>query len=389
MYREKTETGNKTHEEKGYTHVTHEFGPLYDEDCEILILGSVPSPKSREQGFYYGHPQNRFWRVMAAVLGEECPQTIPEKKEMMLRHHIALWDSIEECDIRGASDSSIRNVIPTKIPDLLKRTKINRIFTAGTTAHRYYQKYAYPVTGIEATRLPSTSPANAAASPEKLISAYRSILGENMKKDYTIRLERKEDHRVVETLVRDSFWNVYRPGCLEHFLLKNLRSDPDFVAGLDFVMEKDGQIIGQNIFVRAAITSDDGKIIPVLTMGPICVTPELKRKGYGKILLDASLKKAKALGFGAVLLEGNIAFYGKSGFTYAKEFGIRYNGLPADADTSFFLCKELIPGYLKDVTGNYSTPKGYFICTEDPEGFAAYEASFPYKEKQKLPGQLE
>lgn len=203
-----------------------------------------------------------------------------------------------------------------------------------------------------------------------------------------IRLEEKKDYREVENLVRESFWNVYRPGCLEHFVLKNLRSDPGFVPELDFMMEKDGEIIGQNVFVRAVIKADDGRDIPILTMGPICIAPDFKRKGYGKILLDYSLDRARDFGCGAVCFEGNILFYGKSGFTYASEFGIRYHGLPEGEDSSFFLCKELTAGYLEGITGEYATPKGYFVCEDNPEEFEAYEAEFPYKEKLILPGQL-
>ena len=203
-----------------------------------------------------------------------------------------------------------------------------------------------------------------------------------------IRLEKAEDYREAENLVRESFWNVYRPGCLEHYVLKCLRNDPDFVPGLDFVMEKDGKLIGQNIFVRTKIKADNGKDVPIMTMGPICITPELKRQGYGKLLLDYSLEKAKELGCGALCFEGNIRFYGKSGFTYASEFGIRYHGLAEGEDASFFLCRELIPGYLDGITGEYATPKGYFACDENPEDFAAYEATFPEKVKLKLPGQL-
>ena len=210
-----------------------------------------------------------------------------------------------------------------------------------------------------------------------------------MKNDYRIRLERKEEYREVENLVRESFWNVYRPGCLEHYVLKCLRDDKDFVPELDFVMEKDGRIIGQNIFVRTVIKADDGRDIPIMTMGPICITPELKRRGFGKILLDYSLEQAVKAGCGALCFEGNIDFYGKSGFTYASDYGIRYHGLPEGEDASFFLCKELIPGYLDGITGEYATPKGYFACDENPEEFAAYEATFPHKEKLKLPGQLE
>ena len=171
------------------------------------------------------------------------------------------------------------------------------------------------------------------------------------RKDYSIRLEKEEDYRAVENLVRESFWNVYRPGCLEHYVIHVLRDDPSFVKELDFVMEKDGELIGQNMFMRTVINADDGRTVPVLTMGPICITPPLKRKGYGKALLDYSLEKATELGYGAVLFEGNIGFYGKCGFDYASRFKIKYHDLPEGADSSFFLCRKLIPGYLDNVTG--------------------------------------
>jgi len=205
------------------------------------------------------------------------------------------------------------------------------------------------------------------------------------KNDYIIRLERKEEYHEVENLVRESFWNVYRPGCLEHFVLNQLRNDPAFIKELDFVMEKNGKIIGQNMFMKAVIKVDNGEEIPILTMGPICITPELKKKGYGKILLDYSLEKAVELGYGAVCFEGNIEFYGKSGFTFAREYGIRYHGLPDGADDSFFICKELIPGYLDNITGEYATPQGYFV---DENEVGEFDKKFPYKEKLKLPGQL-
>ena len=208
------------------------------------------------------------------------------------------------------------------------------------------------------------------------------------KNDCQIRLEQPQDYAEVENLTRESFWNVYRPGCLEHYVLHCLRDDPDFVPELDFVMEKDGRIIGQNVFVRAKIAVDGGGEKPIMTMGPICIAPELKRQGYGKQLLDFSLERAKEFGCGAVCFEGNIDFYGKSGFRFASEFGIRYHGLPEGEDASFFLCKELIPGYLDGITGEYSTPEGYFVCDRFPEAFEAYEAQFPPKEKLILPGQL-
>ena len=230
--------------------------------------------------------------------------------------------------------------------------------------------------------------------------------------DYTIRPEKKEEYREVENLVREAFWNVYRPGCSEHYVIHVLRDDPAFVKELDFVMVlnasedeqeehsaagqengpvdhtsvmRDERLIGQNMFMRTVINADDGRVIPVLTMGPIGITPELKRKGYGKKLLDYSLEKAADLGFGAVLFEGNIGFYGHSGFNYARSFGIRYHDLPEGADDSFFLCKELIPGYLSGVTGVYQTPTGYYVDDKDVEEF---DKSFPYKKKLKLPGQI-
>ncbi len=205
------------------------------------------------------------------------------------------------------------------------------------------------------------------------------------KNDYTIRFEKTEDERTVEELIRESFWNIYRPGCSEHYVIHMLRKDPAFVKDLDLVMEQNGKIIGQNMFMETVIVSDAGENIPVLTMGPICIAPDLKRKGFGKKLLDYSLNKASEPGYGAVLFEGNIAFYSHCGFDYASTFGIRYHDLPEDADSSFFLCKELIPGYLNGITGVFQTPEGYYVDDADVE---AFDRSFPYKEKLRLPGQI-
>lgn len=204
-------------------------------------------------------------------------------------------------------------------------------------------------------------------------------------KNLNIRKENQSDYRAVENLIRESFWNVYRPGCLEHYVIHKLRDDEAFIPELDFVMELDGKLIGQNMFMRATVNADDGRDIPILTMGPICITPELKRNGYGKILLDYSLDKAKEYGFKAVCFEGNIDFYGKSGFGFASNFGIRYHGLPEGENSSFFLLKELEEGYLDGVTGEYATPKGYFVDEKEAEEF---DKGFPPKQKLKLPGQL-
>lgn len=205
------------------------------------------------------------------------------------------------------------------------------------------------------------------------------------KENVIIRLERKEEYREVESLVRESFWNIYRPGCLEHYVLHKLRDDKDFIRELDFVMEKDNVIIGQVAFMKAKIETDEGNDIQVLTIGPICISIEFQRKGYGKILLDYSLLKAKELGYNAIFLEGDIIFYEKIGFDYAKKYNIRYHGLDENEDTAFFLCKELIPGCLNSIKGEYSTPIGYFVDEKEVEDF---DKEFPYKEKKKLPGQL-
>ena len=157
--------------------VTHEFPAVYDRNSRVLLLGSIPSPKSREVGFYYGHPQNRFWKVLAAVLGETIPETIPQKKAMLKRHHVALWDVLESCTIVGASDTSIEDAVPNKIAALVARSKVTRIFCTGATAHKLYQKYCAADVGLDAVKLPSTSPANCAVSLERLMEAYRAILG--------------------------------------------------------------------------------------------------------------------------------------------------------------------------------------------------------------------
>ena len=159
----------------GYVHVVHDLEPLYHERSHILILGSLPSVKSRGQ-FFYNHPQNRFWKVIAAVTESPLPVTIPEKQRLILDHGLALWDVIAECDIIGSSDSSIRNVIPNDISRILEAAPIERIFVNGKTAGRLYDRYILPVTGREACVLPSTSPANAAWTLDKLVQEWRKII---------------------------------------------------------------------------------------------------------------------------------------------------------------------------------------------------------------------
>mgnify|MGYP002767133297 CR=1 FL=1 len=204
-------------------------------------------------------------------------------------------------------------------------------------------------------------------------------------KEITIRPETESDDRAIENLTREAFWNVYRPGCMEHYVLHCFRTDPAFVPELELVMELDGTLIGHIMYARSEIACSDGRALPIMTFGPISIAPEYKRQGYGKCLLDYSMEKAKEMGAGALAITGNILFYGKSGFVPSKSKGIRYAD---DPDASYLLIKELTPGFLSGISGTYKDPEGYFVCERDPDGFAQFEATFPEKEKQKLPGQL-
>lgn len=157
-----------------HTHITHPFPPVFDENSRVLILGSFPSVKSREVSFYYGNPQNRFWRVLAALFGGDVPSTVEEKRAFLLSHGIALWDVIASCDIVGSDDSSIKNALPNDVKSLVAKTRIERVFTNGGTAHRLYRAHLEREVGIEAAALPSTSPANASYSLTRLTEAWRA-----------------------------------------------------------------------------------------------------------------------------------------------------------------------------------------------------------------------
>lgn len=162
--------------ETSYQHIVHPFSPIFDRNSRILILGTLPSVKSRENAFFYGHPRNRFWKVLSRLFGDPAPETIPEKKKLLLEHNIALWDVIQSCDIHGSSDSSIRNVTPTDLCLILQTAPIHQIFANGAKAAQLYQKYQYPLTEREIIPLPSTSPANAAWDLERLTAAWNIIL---------------------------------------------------------------------------------------------------------------------------------------------------------------------------------------------------------------------
>lgn len=207
----------------------------------------------------------------------------------------------------------------------------------------------------------------------------------------TIRLEQPKDYREVENLTREAFWNVYRPGCTEHYVLNQYRTNPDFIPELDLVMEEDGKIIGHVMFSKAELSLDDGTRKQSWTFGPISIHPDYKRKGYGLKLLNYALDKASELGVGFLCMEGNILFYHHAGFDLASKYGIHYHAEPKDAEVPYFLAQELITGWLENngiKEATYCPPKGYFVADEHPEDFEAYEATFPKKEKLRLPGQL-
>lgn len=203
-----------------------------------------------------------------------------------------------------------------------------------------------------------------------------------------IRLEQPEDYREVENLTREAFWNVYAPGCVEHYVVNQYRSNPDFIPELDFVMEEDRKIIGHVMFSKAEIVKEDGSILQAWTFGPISIHPKYKRKGYGLKLLQYALEKARKMGIGVICMEGNIDFYKHAGFVVASTLGIHYHAEPKDAEVPYFLAQELIPGYLNGIEGTYHTPKGYYVAFENKDAFEAYEATFPTKEKKHQIGQL-
>lgn len=206
-------------------------------------------------------------------------------------------------------------------------------------------------------------------------------------KKITFRNETPEDYRNVENLTREAFWNVYKPGCDEHFILHNFRTRSEFVPELDILMEEGGILVGHVMFARAEIKLNNGGILPIMTFGPISIAPNFKRKGYGTILLRHAMEKAKEMGSGALAITGNIGFYGKSGFVAAKTKGVLYH---ADPDADYFLIKELVPGFLDQVKvaggGTFKEPDGYFIC--DKKDVEEFDKQFPPKEKLKLPGQI-
>ena len=200
-----------------------------------------------------------------------------------------------------------------------------------------------------------------------------------------IRLEEAQDYRLTENLVREAFWNVYRPGALEHFVLHQFRNRPEFCTDLDFVMECNGELIGQAMFVKNSLKTQAGEELPILSLGPICIHPKLQRQGLGKQLLDYVVAQAERKDAVGIFMEGNIDFYGKSGFVVASTLGVHYMDEPSDDPVPYFIGKMLKPKYFIDLDTRYHIPQGYLVDEKQAEEF---DKQFPYKEKLRLPGQL-
>ena len=197
-----------------------------------------------------------------------------------------------------------------------------------------------------------------------------------MKTEYTIRLEQNKDYRATEELTREAFYNVYRPGCLEHYVWHRFRNGKDFIPSLDFVMEKDGKIIGHIMYAKSRISADDGREIPVVTFGPVSILPSYQNKGYGTALIEFSMQRAKESGAKAIAITGNFGFYRRFGFKVAKTAGIRYFD---DPDAEYFLIAELEKGFLNGVSGTYKDPEEYFVDETEAEEF---DKTFPEKERR-------
>ena len=201
-----------------------------------------------------------------------------------------------------------------------------------------------------------------------------------------IRQETPQDWRETENLTREAFWNVYRPGCMEHFILHRFRERPDFIPALDLVMEDAGEIVAHIMYCRAPYGTDDGREVPTVLFGPVSVRPDRQGLGLGSRLIRYSLERAKELGCGAVAITGNPAFYHRVGFVFGASRGVYYAGMDRGEEAPFFMIKELIPGFLPDVPGTFSEPDGYQV---DPAELEAFDRLFPPKVKERRPGQLD
>lgn len=206
-----------------------------------------------------------------------------------------------------------------------------------------------------------------------------------IKNNYTVRLETKKDWDEVENLTREAFWNKYRPGCSEHYVIHQFRNRPDFVKELDYVIEGDGKILAHIMYCKSEILCDNGQTIPIMTFGPVSVLPEYQGNGHGGKLIRFTMEKALKLGCGAIAITGNPDYYQKFGFVSGHSMHIYYAAVPRDEEAPFFMVKELKSGYLTGITGTFKDPDGYIVKDADVE---AFDMNFSPKEKKKLPGQL-
>lgn len=205
-------------------------------------------------------------------------------------------------------------------------------------------------------------------------------------KNYIIRRETEKDYRAVENLTREAFWNVYRPGCYEHYVLHHFRDNEDYVPELSTVIELDGRIIAHIMYSRAKIACDDGSRLPIMVFGPVSVHPDFQKMGYGCLLIRHTLAEAKRMGCGAVAITGSPVYYARFGFEDARGKGIYYSGLDRNTPTPFFMVLELEKGYLSGISGTYADPQGYNVNPEEVERF---DVLFSPKVKMRLPGQLQ
>lgn len=283
-----------------YTHIVQPFEPVYDENSEILILGSLPSVKSRENGFYYGHPQNRFWKVMSAVTKSTTPYDIAAKKQMLLDHHIALWDVIRECDIVGSSDSSIKNAVAADLTDIIKKAQIRRIYVNGKAAEKYYKKYIEPTIHMKAVVLPSTSPANAAFSLDRLIHVWKDLLWPSEGSyEYSLPMEYGD----YTEILRES----HMQGIEEELLVKVWK---DLYDGWNLDESKLAEQEALHQLIRHKITvwfqsQEDSRILVLMSLGSF-FDDWIERYEQKEELLKAYIVECYAMG---VLRRAYRAFY--------------------------------------------------------------------------------
>lgn len=318
-----------------YTHIVQPFEPVYDENSEILILGSLPSVKSRENGFYYGHPQNRFWKVVSAVTESATPHDIDEKKQMLLGHHIALWDVIKECDIVGSSDSSIKNAVAADLSGIMEKAQIRRIYVNGKAAEKYYKKYIEPKIHMKAVVLPSTSPANAAFSLDRLIHVWKELLWPSEGSyeyslpmgydDYTEILRESHMQGIEEEMLVKVWKDLYDGQALDekkdagNECMKQVNIEPEPVgqrkigqkdAGQEFVSQKLAEQETIHQFIRHKIVvwfqaQEGNRILILMSLGSF-FDDWIERYEQKEELLKAYIVECYAMG---VLRRAYRAFY--------------------------------------------------------------------------------